>query len=197
MFKDKTKIEIDGHVLIKDPDTDEILLDQHNAINFENMSLALVRLLANQQTASNHDFINKMHFGNGGSSVDGSGTVTYLSPNTNSATGVLHNKTFEKIVDPNDAGVDTTTTNTMTTSHTATELFSDLVVTCILNYTEPAGQDTLDNSSNQNGSFIFDELGLYTATGNLLTHIIFHPIQKSANRQIQVIYTVRVRAGAF
>ena len=60
MFKDKTKIEIDGHVLIKDPDTDEILLDQHNAINFENMSLALVRLLANQQTASNHDFINKM-----------------------------------------------------------------------------------------------------------------------------------------
>ena len=83
------------------------------------------------------------------------------------------------------------------TSHTATELFSDLVVTCTLNYTEPAGQDTLDNSSNQNGSFIFDELGLYTATGNLLTHIIFHPIQKSANRQIQVIYTVRVRAGAF
>ena len=73
------------------------------------MSLALVRLLANQQTASNHDFINKMHFGNGGSSVDGSGTVTYLSPNTNSATGVLHNKTFEKIVDPNDAGVDTST----------------------------------------------------------------------------------------
>ena len=53
------------------------------------------------------------------------------------------------------------------------------------------------NATNQNGTFIFDELGLYTATGNLLTHIIFHPIQKSANRQIQVIYTVRVRAGAF
>ena len=31
MFKDKTTIEIDGHVLIKDPETDEILLDQHNA----------------------------------------------------------------------------------------------------------------------------------------------------------------------
>ena len=197
MFKDKTTIQVDGHVLIKDVDTDEVLLDQHNAINYENISQAIVRLLANQQTTGKHDFINLMHFGNGGSSVDGSGTVTYLSPNTNSATGVLHNKTFQKIVDPNDAGVDTTTTNTMTTAHTAGELFSDLVVTCTLNYSEPGAQDTLDNSANQNGDYIFDELGLYSATGALITHIIFHPIQKSANRQIQVIYTVRVRAGAF
>ena len=197
MFKDKTTIQVDGHVLIKDVDTDEVLLDQHNAINYENISQAIVRLLANQQTTGKHDFIKLMHFGNGGSSVDGSGTVTYLAPNTNSATGVLHNKTFEKIVDPNDAGVDTTTTNTMTTAHTAGELFSDLIVTCTLNYSEPGAQDTLDNSANQNGDFIFDELGLYSATGALITHIIFHPIQKSANRQIQVIYTVRVRAGAF
>ena len=85
----------------------------------------------------------------------------------------------------------------MTTAHTAGELFSDLVVTCTLNYSEPGAQDTLDNSANQNGDYIFDELGLYSATGALITHIIFHPIQKSANRQIQVIYTVRVRAGAF
>lgn len=197
MFNDKTTIQVDGHVLIKDVDTDEILLDQHNAINYENISQAIVRLLANNQVGSNHDFINKMHFGNGGSSVDGSGTVTYLSPNTNSATGTLHNKTFEKIVDANDSGVDTSTTNTMTTSHTSGNLYSDLIVTCTLNYSEPSGQDTLDNSTSINGTYIFDELGLYTATGNLLTHIIFHPIQKSANRQIQVIYTVRVRAGAF
>ena len=197
MFNDKTTIQVDGHVLIKDVDTDEILLDQHNAINYENISQAIVRLLANNQVGSNHDFINKMHFGNGGSSVDGSGTVTYLSPNTNSATGTLHNKTFEKIVDANDAGVDTSTTNTMTTSHTSGNLYSDLIVTCTLNYSEPSGQDTLDNSTSIDGTYIFDELGLYTATGNLLTHIIFHPIQKSANRQIQVIYTVRVRAGAF
>ena len=85
----------------------------------------------------------------------------------------------------------------MATSHTSGDLFSDLVVTCTLNYNEPSGQDTLDTATNISGTYIFDELGLYTATGNLLTHIIFHPIQKSANRQIQVIYTVRVRAGAF
>jgi hypothetical protein len=27
----------------------------------------------------------------------------------------------------------------------------------------------------------------------MLTHVIFHPVQKSANRIIEVIYTVRVQ----
>lgn len=197
MLEEQLYISIDGHVLIEDADTGEVLLDQHNAINYENMSEAIVRLLGNIQSSGNHDFVNKMHFGNGGTSVDGSGDVTYLTPNTNSATGTLHNKTFEKIVDAQDPDVDTDSDNSMGTAHVSGDLFSDLTVTCTLKYGEPTGQDTLDTNTGFTGDYIFDELGLYTATGKLLTHIIFHPIQKSANRQIQVIYTVRVRAGAF
>lgn len=30
----------------------------------------------------------------------------------------------------------------------------------------------------------------------MLTHVIFHPIQKSANRSLQVIYTLRIQMGA-
>jgi len=52
---------------------------------------------------------------------------------------------------------------------------------------------------------VFDELGLFayyqdTASGTLdieqsllLSHVIFHPVQKSTNRQIEVVYTVRVQ----
>jgi len=49
-----------------------------------------------------------------------------------------------------------------------------------------------------NGNFVFDELGLvsYTpsGTGKLLTHVVFHPVQKSLNRLLQIDYTIRVQS---
>ena len=42
----------------------------------------------------------------------------------------------------------------------------------------PNGQDAVDNATNTEGNFVFDELGLVSyndqGTGNLLTHVIFH-----------------------
>jgi hypothetical protein len=68
----------------------------------------------------------------------------------------------------------------------------------LLDYGEPAGQQAFDNSTNFNGEFVFDELGLKAWEGSatelmLLTHVIFHPVQKSLNRQIQIDYTVRIQ----
>jgi hypothetical protein len=68
----------------------------------------------------------------------------------------------------------------------------------LLDYGEPAGQQAFDNSTNFNGEYVFDELGLKAWEGSssnlmLLTHVIFHPVQKSLNRQIQIDYTVRIQ----
>ena len=62
------------------------------------------------------------------------------------------------------------------------------------------GQAVFDNSQDLNGQFVFDELGLKSFnpegpnTGLLLTHVIFHPVQKSLNRMIQVDYTIRIQS---
>ena len=48
---------------------------------------------------------------------------------------------------------------------------------------------------------LFDELGLKSwegtengATNKLITHVIFHPVQKSLNRLIQIDYTLRIQS---
>ena len=68
----------------------------------------------------------------------------------------------------------------------------------MLDYGEPEGQDAFDTATDADSLYVFDELGLKSyspeGTGRLLTHVIFHPVQKSLNRLIQIDYTVRVQS---
>ena len=76
--------------------------------------------------------------------------------------------------------------------------YTEVLVTCLWYYGEPNGQDAVDAASASNSLYVFDELGLVSyspsGTGKLLTHVIFHPVQKSLNRLIQIDYTVRVQS---
>jgi hypothetical protein len=78
--------------------------------------------------------------------------------------------------------------------------YSDVLISCLLDFGEPAGQQAFDNSVNSDGTFVFDEIGIKaygpngTGTGPFLTHVIFHPVQKSLNRLLQIDYTIRVQS---
>lgn len=190
---DQVKINVEGHVLIKDVDSGEIILNRRNAIHYENMSFAIASSLSNSFDVNKTEgFIDKLAFGNGGVVIDGSGNVTYRSVNTSETTASLHNQTYEKDVD---FTIDEDPDNNTTVVHTGGTTYSDVVVTCTLDYTEPEGQDPLDDTNDQEGNFVFDEIGLVSQQGRLLTHLIFHPVQKSVNRKIQVVYTVRFSTG--
>ena len=68
----------------------------------------------------------------------------------------------------------------------------------MLDYGEPSGQEANDTATDTENQYVFDELGLLsyspTGQGRLLTHVVFHPVQKSLNRLIQIDYTVRVQS---
>ena len=44
---EKTGLGVMGHIKIQDPESGEVFVDKRNAINYENMSVALAHLLAN------------------------------------------------------------------------------------------------------------------------------------------------------
>lgn len=197
-FADRTLALIDGHVLIQDYDTNEVLLDKHNAINYENFSVAIASLLSgtvDSGTGAGFE-ITKMKFGNGGTVIDATGNVEYKTTNTDTKLGDLYNQTYEKIVDVDDAGNTDTTNNKVEIQSYSGQPYSDVVVTCTLDYAEPSGQETTDTTTSMNGNFTFDEIALQTAATTRLSHICFHPIEKSANRKIKVIYTIRIQAGS-
>lgn len=187
-------VRIEGHIKIFDPSTKEVFVDKRNAIHYENMSEALAQSIGNKGVG----FIHEMHFGNGGTSVDTTGIITYLPPNTTGANADLYNPTYYKVVDDNSSLNADPARNKIEIKHTPGLIYTDVFVSCLLDYGEPAGQQAFDNSISLDDDFVFDELGLRgwggeEGYGKLLTHVIFHPIQKSLNRLIQIDYTVRIQ----
>jgi hypothetical protein len=192
--------KIEGFVKIYDPNSGEVFVDKKNAIHYENISIAMAQALSNRldPDGARLGIIYSMAFGNGGSSVDPTGVITYLPPNTTGQNAGLYNETYSKVVDDNSAADTDPANNYMTVLHTSGTVYSDIVVTCLLDYGEPPEQQAFDNSTNFNGEYVFDELGLKSWNGSatdlrLITHVIFHPVQKSLNRQIQIDYTLRIQ----
>ena len=189
-------VSVQGHIKIFDPETKDVLIDKRNAIHYENFSMAMAQSISNQTNGP----IAEMVFGNGGSRVDPTGIITYLTPNTIGSNASLYNQTYYKTVDAKRASSLDPARNFMETRHIAGVAYTDVLVSCLLDFGEPSDQLAFDNSTNQNGAYVFDELGLRSYSesgaglGMLLTHVIFHPVQKSLNRLIQIDYTIRIQS---
>ena len=184
----------EGHIKIWYPETGEIAIDKRNAIHYENMSVAMVQSLSNQGQGTVYEMV----FGTGGTIVDPTGLITYLTPNTVGINTSLYNQTYTKIVDQNAAANSDPVRNKMEVRHISGATYSDILISCLLDYGEPIDQEAFDNSADLSGNFVFDELGLKSynpsGEGKLLTHVIFHPVQKSLNRLLQIDYTIRVQS---
>ena len=191
-------IGVEGFLKIYDPVTGEIFVDKHNAINYENISEAMALTLSDR----GYGFIYQMVFGNGGATIAATGDITYLPPNTTGQNAALYNQTYEKIVDDTLVSNTDPVNNKMTINHVSGKVYTDILVQCLLNEGEPGDQSAVDNGTQTNSEYTFDELGLNAYYGTdtagepvtrLLTHVIFNPVQKALNRQIQIDYTIRIQ----
>ena len=192
---ENTGIHIEGHIKIWDPKSGNVYINKRNAIHYENMSIAL----ANSLTNSGSGCVYEMVFGNGGTAVDPTGIITYLTPNSTGSNASLYNQQFNKVVNQNSSNNTDPSRNYIEVRHVTGTNYSDIFVTCLLDYGDgnTSGQLAFDNATDSS-AFVFDELGLksYSSSGTslLLTHVIFHPVQKSLNRLIQIDYTVRIQS---
>ena len=193
-LKEQNGVLLQGHIKISDPVSGEIIVNKRNAIHYENMSISLAESLAN----AGEGFVYQMAFGNGGTSIVPTGIITYLTPNSTGTNASLYNQTFIKVVDDRSVNNTDPARNKIESRHVSGTNYTDILVSCLLDYGEPTGQDAIDNATNADSLYVFDELGLVSYSpsgqGRLLTHVIFHPVQKSLNRLVQIDYTVRVQS---
>lgn len=181
-----------GHVLLRYKDNNEVVFDGYNAVHPLNMARAIAKGLANESGYQ----VYKVKLGNGGTFVNSIDEIEFYDPNITGTSADLYNTTYEEIVD--DADVSVGSGNSVLTQEVDLEDLPtswQVVITCNISASEPVGQDiddignpTLDPES----QFSFDELGLFTSDNKLLTHIIFAPILKTANRELELTYTLTI-----
>lgn len=189
-----SNISVEGFLKIFNPETNEVFFDGKNSIHYENFSIALAESVSNQ----GEGFIYEMSFGNGGTSVDPTGIITYLTPNSTGTNASLYNQTYSKVVDSRSVNNLDPARNFIETRHVSGTNYTDVLVRCLLDYGEPKNQQAFDTAGFSDSQYVFDELGLRAfdpqGNGRLLTHVLFHPVQKSLNRLIQIDYTVRIQS---
>lgn len=201
---DNMGLNVSGHILIRDKDSGQELVNKRNAIHYGNMAYIVAQALTDNSDA----FIHYMAFGNGATSVDTAGKVVYKTPRVTESyeSGAnLYSRTYWKPVSTNVENPESERDTNFIQVIPGVS-YTDLKIVCTLGYSEPENADEFDSSINNEGDYVFDELALFSYpsddtlqgedrinTSTMLTHVIFHPVQKSKNRVIEVIYTIRIQ----
>ena len=186
----RTNIHVHGHVKITDKLTGEVLRDQDNAIHPQNMATVIARGLSHESNA----WVYGMALGNGGTHINSSLDIVYLPPNTTGTSATLYNETYSQIIDGQNVSV---SAGDSVVSAASPSPAITSIVTCTMEITpdEPSGQATSDDiTTNPDSTYTFDELGLISQDSPplLLSHLIFSPVEKTANRSILITYTLTI-----
>lgn len=194
-------LEYADHAAYLAGEPSRVLLDKRNAVHKENA----VNLVVKAITGRSNNSIAQMVFGNGGTLLDQTGTITFNSPNVVGTSTDLYHPVFFQMVDDTLGAIPG---NQMSIRHIHGTVFSDMDIRCLIDASQPFGQLPSDqfqpltfkhtdagDSPVATTQFVFDEIGLKLQDGTLLTHVVFVPIIKTASSLIEVVYTIRLAVG--
>lgn len=206
-------IKVLGHLKLEGKQTGEVIVDKFNAIHPQNLARIFARALANE----NYHHVVNIALGNGGSFIDSAGNIIFNAPNTVGIHSKLYNETYSETVDGS-----VSNGNTVISAASAVDITSLVTITATIAADEPSDQNISDTQSDGQlanppntadytpttdfgYSYNFDEMGirtknpLYTGDSSstepeflLLTHIVFSPIEKTANRELILTYTLQI-----
>lgn len=214
---------IKGHVTIKDADTGEILVDKDNAVHFGNISTEIAQALVgdNESFITYMVFGNGgVIIDESGNIIYRKPNTSLVKE----PTAQLYSSTLvTELTNSNNEETVPGAETLASVPGGNTKNFEDIVVSVTLPAGYPDTQAVADNASNSNNQsleegssyFVFNELSLYTGvsglgdafndanvqnflsdtTTRLITHVIFHPVQKSQNRTLAITYTLRIQMG--
>lgn len=192
MTRELFPIRVVGNVAVYDVTVGRrLVFRDHNDIHPENCAYAIAQALS----GSTGGVIKSMALGSGGTHLDAAGNLVYLPPNVTAESANLYQQTYIAKINSNIADGEATPTgnSVISTKSPAPEITSEITCTLFLPANEPAGQASNDAATTDpNAPYIFDELGLKNADGRLLTHIVFSPIEKTANRIFEIKYSLVV-----
>jgi hypothetical protein len=208
-----------GHILIRDKNTKETIREKYNAIHFGNLNTAFAKSLVGDSSG----FITYMAFGNAGSIISGT-TINYKTPRVSDVENTieqLYSTTYvQKLTNAATPPAEVISNNLVEVPvGQGANPYKDIVVSVTLGYGDngPVGQNIINNGQ-LNDNFVFDEIALYAGPRSLipgqntsdlveiqgftnsvqslmLTHVIFSPVEKAQNVELEIIYTIRVQAG--
>jgi hypothetical protein len=189
MSKEQLNVTVKGLVKITDV-TDgkrDTLVEQCNDIHPGNLAYVIAKALAGEANST----IYQISLGSGGTHLDAGGNLVYLPPNTTSSSANLYQPTYTVLINSNVSTATPVNNSVISQQATPPAITSSVLCTVFLSANEPAGQAVNDlTTTNPNAPYVFDELGIKTADGKLLTHLIFSPLEKTSNRAIEILYSL-------
>lgn len=184
------KTTIKGHVRAFYKDNNEVVIDKFNAVHPQNMATVIARGLANDPNQQ----IFKIVLGNGGTDINSSQNIVYNPPNIIGTNASLYKETYSEIIDELSGAA---SGNSVISANSNENDSAFVICTVQLSSNEPSGQASTDGvTTDPNSPFTFDELGLMTQDGLLLSHIVFNPIEKNAQRELIISYTLTITVTA-